>query len=72
MERSKVQLLTRDIASIGVVGRMVTSELMSQMTLTAFGFIGSGRLDTRHISTSAKPTYPLFVITTHHTTVMPL
>ena len=42
MECSKVQLLMRDIASVGVVQRKVTNELLSQTTPTAIGFIGTG------------------------------
>ena len=53
MERSKTRLLTRDIASIGEAGRRVTSELLTQTTPVAFGFIGSGASDIRHTTTSA-------------------
>ena len=53
MERSKTQLLTRDIASIGEAGRKVTSELLSQTTPAPFGFIGSRGSDNCHTITSA-------------------
>ena len=53
MDCSKTRLLTRDIASKEEASREVTSELLSQMTPTPFGFIGSRGSDDCHTTTSA-------------------
>ena len=66
MERSKTQLLTRDMARVKEVGVKVTSELLSQTTLTPFGFIGSRGLDDRHTSMSANPHNPVHDHDTSH------
>ena len=58
MERSKTQLLTRDIVGTGVGDRKVTDELLDRTTLMAFGFIGSRALHDRHMTMLANP-HPL-------------
>ena len=45
----------RHSRSLGVVDEKVTSELLGQMTLTTFGFIGSRESDDCHTSTSTDP-----------------
>ena len=55
----------------GVVDGKVTSELLEQMTLTTIGFIGSRGLHTPHIHIS-KLTFPPFISTIYHATIIPL
>ena len=72
MERSKTQLLTRDIASMKEVGGKADKRAVepnNSNNLRLYRIKRIGHLPGDHVS---KPTSPLFTIMTHYAIITPL
>ena len=72
MEHSKVRLLIKDIAGERVVRLEGNKQVVGSNNSDFPSALQDQEDCTHHMSMSAKPTSPLFTITTPHTTITPL